>query len=134
MSKGIKKAALALCIFVFILSALPAPNLAAEPASQTVRVKLSTNNATAIAVSVKGEYLIKECGLLLPSGTLTLRSNFNGTISAVHSTYGELYSGDTISPLCARICSHPRAIFRSIRAAILAIFTPAPFQADIFSL
>ena len=71
--------------------------MAAEPASQTVRVKLSTNNATAIAVSVKGEYFIKECGLLLPSGTLTLRSNFNGTISAVHSTYGELYSGDTIS-------------------------------------
>ena len=97
MSKGIKKAALALCIFAFILSALPAPNLAAEPASQTVRVKLSTNNATAIAVSVKGKYFIKECGLLLPSGTLTLRSNFNGTISAVHSTYGELYSGDTIS-------------------------------------
>lgn len=97
MSKGIKKAALALCIFAFILSALPAPNLAAEPASQTVRVKLSTNNATAIAVSVKGEYFIKECGLLLPSGTLTLRSNFSGTISAVHSTYGELYSGDTIS-------------------------------------
>ena len=97
MSKGIKKAALALCIFAFILSALPTPNLAAEPASQTVRVKLSTNNATAIAVSVKGEYFIKECGLLLPSGTLTLRSNFNGTISAVHSTYGELYSGDTIS-------------------------------------
>ena len=97
MSKSIKKAALALCIFAFILSALPAPNLAAEPASQTVRVKLSTNNATAIAVSVKGEYFIKECGLLLPSGTLTLRSNFNGTVSAVHSTYGELYSGDTIS-------------------------------------
>lgn len=97
MSKGIKKAALALCIFAFILSALPTPNLAAEPASQTVRVKLSTNNATAIAVSVKGEYFIKECGLLLPSGTLTLRSNFNGTVSAVHSTYGELYSGDTIS-------------------------------------
>ena len=84
MSKGIKKAALALCIFAFILSALPAPNLAAEPASQTVRVKLSTNNATAIAVSVKGEYFIKECGLLLPSGTLTLRYNLNGTISAAH--------------------------------------------------
>ena len=62
-----------------------------------MRVKLSTNNATAIAVSVKGEYFIRECGLVLPSGTLTLRSNFNGTISAVHSTYGELYSGDTIS-------------------------------------
>lgn len=93
----IKKAALALCIAAFILSALPASASAAEPASQTVRVKLSTNNATALAISVKGEYFIKECGIALDAGTLTLKSDFNGNVLAVHSTYGEIYSGGTIS-------------------------------------
>ena len=44
LSKGIKKAALALCIFAFILSALPAPNLAAEPASQTESVTIAPKN------------------------------------------------------------------------------------------
>ena len=59
IKKGIKKTALLLCVLTLILSALPAPGLAEELPSQTVRVKLSTNNATAIAISLKGEYFIK---------------------------------------------------------------------------
>ncbi len=97
IKKGIKKTALLLCVLTLILSALPAPGLAEEPDSQTVRVKLSTNNATAIAISLKGEYFIKECSLVLPAGTLTLKSNFNGTVTAVHSTAGELYTGECVS-------------------------------------
>lgn len=62
-----------------------------------VRVKLSTNNAAAIAISVRGDYFIKENGAYISGGTLTLRSNMDGTITAIHSSLGEVFTGAAIS-------------------------------------
>ena len=69
----------------------------------TVRVKLSTNNATSIAMSVSGEFFIEQNGAAFSGGTLTLRSNFNGTMTAVHSALGELYTGSSIRIMRARV-------------------------------
>lgn len=62
----------------------------------TIRVKLSTNNATSIAMGVSGEFFIEENGASFSGGTLTLRSNFNGTMTAIHSSLGELYTGSSL--------------------------------------
>lgn len=84
---------------LFALALLPpASALAASGADYSlVRVKLTTNNATSIVMSVTGEYFIKENGAVFKGGSLTLRSNSDGTITVSHSSSGELYVGASVS-------------------------------------
>ncbi len=96
----IKRAtALIICICMVFGAGISRQTRAASTSLDTVRVKLSTNNATALAIGINGEYFIEESGEIVPRGTITLRANANGTVSAVHSAQGELYTGKSVSLL-----------------------------------
>ena len=74
------------------------PNAAYAAADySTIKVKLTTNNATVLSMSVKGNYFLNENGAEFSGGTLTLRANFGGTLTVSHSKLGELYTGETVS-------------------------------------
>lgn len=79
------------------LVVLPAPEASAATDYSTIKVKLTTNNATVISMSVRGEYFINENGAAFKGGTLTLRANLDGTLTASHSSAGELYTGASLS-------------------------------------
>ncbi len=83
-------------ILLFALTLFPAPASAAAADIGVVRVRLTTNNATSIVMSVTGEYFINENGRSFSGGSLTLRAA-NGVITVTHSTEGELYSGTFFS-------------------------------------
>ena len=83
--------------FGIALIALPAPDTLAATDYSMIKVKLTTNNATVISMSVKGGYFIQENGAEFKNGTLTLRSNLDGTLTATHSAQGELYTGASLS-------------------------------------
>lgn len=97
MNKAKRAAALIICICILMGAGIPSRSNAATASLDTVRVKLSTNNATALAIGINGEYFINENGQIVSRGTITLRANSNGTVSAIHSTQGELYTGKSIS-------------------------------------
>lgn len=63
----------------------------------TIKVKLTTNNATVLSMSVKGDYFLNENAAEFSGGTLTLRANFDGTLTVSHSKAGELYTGTSVS-------------------------------------
>lgn len=71
---------LTLAFFVAV-AAFPAPQASAAADYSTIKVKLTTNNATVLSMSVKGEYFINENGASFQGGTLTLRTNLDGTLS-----------------------------------------------------
>ena len=71
--------------FGIALIALPAPDTLAATDYSMIKVKLTTNNATVISMSVKGGYFIQENGAEFKNGTLTLRSHLDGTLTATHS-------------------------------------------------
>lgn len=56
------------------MAAFPAPQASAAADYSTIKVKLTTNNATVLSMSVKGEYFINENGASFKGGTLTLRA------------------------------------------------------------
>lgn len=117
-----------LCLCAFACAALPTRSRADSTQQlNTVRVKLSTNNATALAIGVNGEYFIEQTGLAVPKGTVTLRSNFNGTLSAIHSSEGELYTGSSVSflrcdmrPAGGNITLNSRCYLGHIYASVLS--------------
>ncbi len=89
--------ALALAL-VIIFSLLPQSGaLAATNSYDTIRVKLSTNNATALSLYASGSYFIRENGASFSGGTISVRSNFDGSLTLSHSSLGILYTGKTIS-------------------------------------
>ena len=91
------KRACAIALTLALLLTLPPAHAAAAAADiSVVRVRLTTNNATSIVMSVTGEYFINENGRSFSGGSLTLRAA-NGVITATHSTEGELFSGKTFS-------------------------------------
>ncbi|HWQ57608.1 MAG TPA: SH3 domain-containing protein [Clostridia bacterium] len=87
--------ALALALML-LMALLPAPAAAAAADISVVRVRLTTNNATSIVMSVTGEYFINENGRSFSGGSLTLRAA-NGVITVTHSTQGELFSGKSFT-------------------------------------
>lgn len=62
-----------------------------------IRVKLSVSNATSLSLGVSGSYFINENGTSITGGTLLIRTNANGTLTATHSTLGEVYTGSSFS-------------------------------------
>ena len=89
--------------FFVALAAFPAPQASAAADYSTIKVKLTTNNATVLSMSVKGEYFINENGASFQGGTLTLRTNLDGTLSVSHSGEGELYTGASVSIMRAQM-------------------------------
>lgn len=83
-------------ILMFMLALVPAVPAKAATDFSVVRVRLTTNNATSISMSVTGEYFINENGRSFSGGSLTLRAA-NGVITVTHSTEGELFSGKSFS-------------------------------------
>ena len=89
--------------FAATLFAFPAREASAAADYSTIKVKLTTNNATVISMSVKGEYFLNENGASFHGGTLTLRANADGTLTVSHSTEGELYTGASVSVMRAQM-------------------------------
>lgn len=69
--------------FFVAMAAFPAPQASAAADYSTIKVKLTTNNATVLSMSVKGEYFINENGASFKGGTLTLRANLDGHVERV---------------------------------------------------
>lgn len=86
---------------VFLLAAVP---LATEKTAQaidysTVRVQLSSNNATiftGLSIAVKGNYFVQENGASFSGGTLTV-SYSGGKVVLSHSQTGQLYAGSSVN-------------------------------------
>ena len=91
----LKRLALLTAILIAI-TALPlsAPARAAD--LSYVRVKLSTNEATKIKMSVKGSYIVSEANRVFTDGTLTISGSGSG-VSVSHSSEGALYSGKSVT-------------------------------------
>lgn len=96
MRLNMKRTLAIILIMMLALTLVPASALAASADISVVRVRLTTNNATSIVMSVTGEYFINENGRSFSGGSLTLRAA-NGVITVTHSTEGELYSGTFFS-------------------------------------
>lgn len=93
-----KKLKALLMAAVVLLGLLPAANGAAAAADYSwIKVKLSTNNATSITMYASGSYFIKENGAEFTGGTITVRSNGDGTMTLTHSSGGDLYTGSSMS-------------------------------------
>lgn len=88
---------------VMVFALLPAATSLADSSHDTIRVKLSTNNATALSIYVSGEYFIQENGASFSGGTLTVRSNLDGTLTLYHSSLGSLYTGVSLHLMRAKM-------------------------------
>ncbi len=82
---------------LMLLCLLPAAPAAAAADYSWIKVKLSTNNATSLTMYASGSYFIKENGAEFTGGTVTVRSNGDGTMTLSHSTGGELYTASSMS-------------------------------------
>ena len=69
-----------------------------------IKVKLSTNNATVLTMYASGKYFIRENGAEFTGGTVTVRSNGDGTMTLYHSgSQGEIYTGQSLSIMRERV-------------------------------
>ena len=82
---------------LMLLCLLPAAPAAAATDYSWIKVKLSTNNATSLTMYASGSYFIKENGAEFTGGTVTVRSNGDGTMTLSHSSGGELYTASSMS-------------------------------------
>lgn len=88
---------------VLLLCAVPQQAHAAADYSW-IKVKLSTNNATVLTMYASGKYFIKENGAEFTGGTVTVRSNGDGTMTLYHSgSQGEIYTGQSFSIMRERV-------------------------------
>ena len=97
------KRLLAMLMAAVLLCAVPQQAHAAEDYSW-IKVKLSTNNATVLTMYASGRYFVKENGAEFTGGTVTVRSNGDGTMTLYHSgSQGELYTGRSLSVMRERV-------------------------------
>jgi len=82
---------------LMLMCLLPAAPAAAAADYSWIKVKLSTNNATSLTMYASGSYFIKENGAEFTGGTVTVRSNGDGTMTLSHSGSGELYTASAMS-------------------------------------
>ena len=88
---------------VLLLCAVPQQAHAAADYSW-IKVKLSTNNATVLTMYASGKYFIRENGAEFTGGTVTVRSNGDGTMTLYHSgSQGEIYTGRSFSIMRERV-------------------------------
>lgn len=88
---------------VLLLCAVPQQAHAAADYSW-IKVKLSTNNATVLTMYASGKYFIRENGAEFTGGTVTVRSNGDGTMTIYHSgSQGEIYTGQSLSIMRERV-------------------------------
>ena len=62
-----------------------------------IRVKLSVSNATSLSLGISGSYFINENGASFTGGVLSIRVNPDGTLTATHSSLGDVYTGTSFS-------------------------------------
>lgn len=90
-------------ILALLLVLLPGGNVLAANDYSYVKVKLSTNNATALTIYAAGGYFVAENGVSFTGGTISLRSNFDGTMTLNHSALGDIHTGKSISLMRAKM-------------------------------
>lgn len=88
---------------LMLLCLLPAAPAAAATDFSWIKVKLSTNNATSLTIYASGSYFIKENGAEFTGGTVTIRSNGDGTMTLSHSRQGDLYTASSMSVMRANV-------------------------------
>lgn len=88
-----------LLAFLLMLTCIPTSVHSAEAATDYswIRVKLSVANATSLSISLKGDYFIDENGASFSGGSLSLRTNGDGTLTVAHSSLGDVYTGSGFS-------------------------------------
>ncbi len=93
-----KKLKALLMAAIMLLGMMSAASQAAAATDYSwIKVKLSTNNATSLTMYASGSYFIKENGAEFTGGTVTVRSNGDGTMTLSHSSGGDLYTGAAMS-------------------------------------
>ncbi len=97
-----RRTALLLAV-VLVLSLIPISHAAAANDYSWIKVKLTTNNATSLTVYASGSYFIKENGAQFTGGTISVRSNGDGTLTLSHSSLGDVYTGSSLSIMRADV-------------------------------
>ena len=83
----------ALLLVVFLLALLlPTASAPADSGVTSVRVLLSTQNATSLTITVKGSYTLTQSQRSFTDGTLTVTGS-GGSVTISHSKEGVLYTG-----------------------------------------
>ncbi|MEA4969574.1 MAG: SH3 domain-containing protein [Candidatus Pelethousia sp.] len=90
-------------VLTLLLPLLPAGRALAANDYSYVKVKLSTNNATSLTIYASGSYFVAENGAAFTGGTISLRSNYDGTMTLNHSSQGDVYTGPSISLMRAKM-------------------------------
>lgn len=90
-------------VLTLLLPLLPAGSALAANNYSYVKVKLSTNNATSLTIYASGSYFVAENGVAFTGGTVSLRSNYDGTMTLNHSSLGDVYTGPNISLMRAKM-------------------------------
>lgn len=90
-------------VFALLLALFPVGTALADNEYTYIKVKLSTNNATALTAYATGSYFVAENGVSFTGGTLSLRSNYDGTLTLSHSSLGDIYTGKSVSLMRAKM-------------------------------
>ncbi|MEA5059591.1 MAG: SH3 domain-containing protein [Candidatus Pelethousia sp.] len=90
-------------VLALLLMFLPGGSVLAANNYSYIKVKLSTNNATALTIYATGSYFVAENGVAFTGGTISLRSNYDGTMTLNHSSLGDVYTGKSISLMRAKM-------------------------------
>lgn len=90
-------------VLTLLLPLLPVGSALAANDYSYVKVKLSTNNATSLTIYASGSYFVAENGAAFTGGTISLRSNYDGTMTLNHSSLGDVYTGPSIRLMRAKM-------------------------------
>ena len=91
-----RRTALLLAV-ILTMSLFPISHAAAANDYSWIKVKLTTNNATSLTIYASGSYFIEENGAEFTGGTISVRSNGDGTLTLSHSSLGDVYTGSSMS-------------------------------------
>lgn len=98
-----KRSAALMLALIMLITLLPISTAQAAADYSWIKVKLSTNNATSLTIYASGKYFIKENGAEFTGGTVSVRSNGDGTMTLSHSSLGDVYTGSSLSIMKADI-------------------------------
>jgi len=98
-----KRSAALMLAIIMLITLLPISTAQAASDYSWIKVKLSTNNATSLTIYASGKYFIKENGAEFTGGTVSVRSNGDGTMTLSHSSLGDIYTGSSLSIMKADI-------------------------------
>ena len=103
MRRPLTRSLAAALVLALLFLLLPTGSVLAANDYSYIKVKLSTNNATSLTIYAAGAYFVAENGVSFTGGTISLRSNYDGTMTLNHSSLGDVYTGKSISLMRAKM-------------------------------